>query len=60
MHLKTNYVSGLGRNTNQGANDNITFLEEEKCPPAPAPEHNTPTICRNVNWGVLDKLMHII
>lgn len=52
----THYITGLWRNNNRGSNDKIKLLEEAKCCPAPAPNQNTPSKCRNANWwGVLDK-----
>lgn len=52
----THYITGLWRNNNRGSNDKIYLLEEAKCCPAPAPNQNTPSTCKDANWwGVLDK-----
>ena len=52
----THYITGLWRNRNGGPQEKIYLLEEAKCCPAPAPNQNKPSTCKNANWwGILDR-----
>lgn len=54
--LSKQYITGLWRNNNPGANDKIGLLEEAKCCPALSPHQNVLSTCQKANWwGILDK-----